>query len=183
MHFPRYALFLGFSASVAFGGSLRIINNNEQCMVWSEDNFGCTGYSSPFARLDGKDCSGRSHALGFATSRTNRGPDFTVSGEGLKLNICGTEDGQQVAWVDVNKKGTVSFLNQQGNTFSCALDNDFKVDSKCSAASVSTTYATSLSSTSTPITSQSRPSTSASSLSSTPTSTPMGAYSCVLVPV
>ena len=72
MHFPQYALFLGLSASVAFGGSLRIINNNNQCMVWSEDNYGCTGYSEPFAQLDGKDCSGKSRAMTFTAPRTDR---------------------------------------------------------------------------------------------------------------
>jgi hypothetical protein len=63
-------------------------------MVWSEDNFGYIGYSSPFTRLDGKDCSSMTHILGFTILRTNRGPDFTVSGEGQKLDIYGTEDGQ-----------------------------------------------------------------------------------------
>ncbi|KAJ5297287.1 uncharacterized protein N7443_008180 [Penicillium atrosanguineum] len=159
MHFPQHALFLGLFASIALGGSLRIINNNKQCMVWSEDNYGCTDYSTPFAQLDGKDCSD--------------------SGT-MKLDICGTKDGQQLAWVDVDKKGTVSFLNIQGDTFTCALDNNFMVGSKCSPASASASSASSRSSTAT--FSQLRPSISISQSTAT-ASTPPAACSCVLVVV
>ncbi|KAJ5117854.1 uncharacterized protein N7443_001761 [Penicillium atrosanguineum] len=159
MHFPQHALFLGLFASIALGGSLRIINNNKQCMVWSEDNYGCTGSSAPFAKLDGKDCSDH---------------------DTVKLDICGTKDGQQLAWVDVDKKGTVSFLNIQGNTFTCALDNKFMMDSKCDHASASTSSASSRSST--PISSQLRTSISISQ-SSAPASTLPAACSCVLVVV
>lgn len=50
----------------------------------------------------------------------------------MKVDICGTENGEQVAWVTVNKNGTVSFLNREGNTSSCMLENGLKVPSGCS---------------------------------------------------
>lgn len=59
MQFLDYVRLFCLFADVAFGGSLIIINNHDQCMVWSESNYGCTGYSSPFARLDGRNCSSR----------------------------------------------------------------------------------------------------------------------------
>jgi hypothetical protein len=64
-------------------------------------------------------------------------PGFTVDGshvnnEMFQVDICGTEDGRQVAWVKVNNDGTVSFSNQQGAIASCSLDNGLKVGSKCS---------------------------------------------------
>ena len=50
----------------------------------------------------------------------------------MKVDICGTENGERVAWVTVNKNGTVSFLNRQGDTSSCMLENGLKVPSGCS---------------------------------------------------
>jgi hypothetical protein len=49
----------------------------------------------------------------------------------LVLDICGTENGQQAAWVNVNRNGSVFFSNRQGETSNCLLDNGFKVGSKC----------------------------------------------------
>lgn len=105
-------------------------------------------------------------------------PGFTVDGthvdnEMLKVDICGTEDGRQVAWVKVNKDGTVSFLNQEGTTASCSLDNNLKVGSKCSvidiepSSSATVASVTKQTSASAPITSQSGASASAEVLSST----------------
>lgn len=51
----------------------------------------------------------------------------------MKVEICGTEDGEQVAWVSINKNGTVTFLNREGDTFSCILGNGLKIPSTCSA--------------------------------------------------
>lgn len=45
--------------SVAFAGSFVVINNDGECMLWSQDNYGCTGYSAPFAQLEGKSCSSK----------------------------------------------------------------------------------------------------------------------------
>jgi hypothetical protein len=50
----------------------------------------------------------------------------------VKVDICGTENGEQVAWVTVNKNGTVAFLNREGDTSSCMLENGLQVPSKCS---------------------------------------------------
>lgn len=50
----------------------------------------------------------------------------------MTVDICGTENGEQVAWMTVNKNGTVTFLNRQGDTSSCMLENGLKVPSKCS---------------------------------------------------
>ncbi|KAJ5461016.1 uncharacterized protein N7458_002568 [Penicillium daleae] len=124
MDFLYYAPFLCLFANVALSGSLIVINNNGQCMIWSESNYGCTGYSASFARLDGKNCSN------FAMNGTQ------VNNETLKLDICGTENGRQVAWVKINRNGAVSFLNQQGTTATCALDDDFNVGSKCSVMDI-----------------------------------------------
>ena len=35
-----------------------MIDSDGQCLVYSIDNYGCTGYSEAFAVLDGDDCSG-----------------------------------------------------------------------------------------------------------------------------
>ncbi|KAJ5808857.1 hypothetical protein N7474_004984 [Penicillium riverlandense] len=108
---------------LAVGNSFAVINNQGVCRIWSEGNHGCTGYSEPFAKFDGKDCS--SESLRFYINGTST--DATV----LKLDICGTENGGQAAWVTVDKNSSVSFINQQGETSKCVLDNDFKVGSKC----------------------------------------------------
>jgi hypothetical protein len=52
MQFLHYAPFFCLFAGDAFGGSLIIINNYNQCMVWSDSNYGCIGYSAPFAVLE-----------------------------------------------------------------------------------------------------------------------------------
>jgi hypothetical protein len=138
MYFLSYVPLICLFADVALSGSLIIINNDGQCMVWSESNYGCTGYSAPFARLDGKNCSSRfNDAHSFNFQKTQNLLDFAMEGilvknETVKLDICGKEHGRQVAWVDVKKDGTVSFLNQQGNTATCTLDDGFNVGSKCS---------------------------------------------------
>lgn len=49
----------------------------------------------------------------------------------MKVDICGTEDGEQVAWVTVNKNGRVTFLNRQGETSSCILKNGLQIPSSC----------------------------------------------------
>ncbi|KAJ5346973.1 uncharacterized protein N7506_000226, partial [Penicillium brevicompactum] len=86
--------------------------------VWSHSNHGCTGYSATFAKLKGKDCS---------TFIGTGSDDKSVT-----VDICGTENGEQVAWVTVNKNGTVTFLNRQGDASRCMLENGLKVPSKCS---------------------------------------------------
>lgn len=50
----------------------------------------------------------------------------------VKVDIYSTEDGKQVAWVTVNKNGRVTFLNRQGETSSCILENSLQIPSSCS---------------------------------------------------
>lgn len=121
-----------------------------------------------FARLDGRDCSNRfNDARCFDCQNTESSLGFAMKGtlvknETVKLDICGKEDGRQVAWVNVKKDGTVSFLNKQGTTATCALDDGFDVGSKCSVTdnglsqSAARTSATRQSSIATPTTSQLR---------------------------
>ncbi|KAJ6019368.1 hypothetical protein N7522_001435 [Penicillium canescens] len=61
------------------------------CMIWSDRIYGCTGYSEPFAVLDGDDCSK------FCMNGTS------TDAATLKLDICGKENGQQVAWMNVTR--------------------------------------------------------------------------------
>lgn len=53
------------------------------------------------------------------------------SDRSVKVDICGSENGHQVAWVTVNADGTITFINQQGLTASCILDNGLSVGSQC----------------------------------------------------
>jgi hypothetical protein len=116
-------------------------------------------------------------------------PGFTVDGshvdnEMLQVDICGIEDGRQVAWVKVNNDGTVSFSNQQGTIASCSLDNGLKVGSKCSVTdrgplqSTTATSARRQSSTSNPATSQFGTSTSVKLGPETPRSSSVAGCSC-----
>ncbi|KAJ5404023.1 hypothetical protein N7509_003894 [Penicillium cosmopolitanum] len=113
---------LSLLARLAVSDSFVVFNNQGVCRIWSDSVFGCTGYSEPFAVLNGDDCS-----------------NFSINGTStdaatLKLDICGTENGRQVAWMNVtrgNGSDGVSFRNQQGKEFCCLLDNNFKVGSKC----------------------------------------------------
>lgn len=115
--------------------------------------------------------------LGLRWSRIETLPGFNVNGtqinnETLKLDICGTIDGRQVAWVNVTKDGTVSFLNQQGTTATCSLDDDFNVGSKCSVTDTGPSHSATAvpvsrqTSATTPITSQSGASSSERGVSS-----------------
>lgn len=44
--------------SAALGGILQVIDYDRQCVIWSDDNHGCTGHSASFGLLDGNSCSG-----------------------------------------------------------------------------------------------------------------------------
>ena len=57
----NYVIFviLGFFKTLlcqAQTGALQIIDQDGQCLMWSEDNYGCTGYSASFGLLNGEDC-------------------------------------------------------------------------------------------------------------------------------
>ncbi|KAI2716312.1 hypothetical protein DTO013E5_10121 [Penicillium roqueforti] len=98
----------------------------------------------------------------------------------LKVDVCGTEDGSPVAWIQVNRTGLVTFSNINGNQSSCVLNDGLKAGSWCittgeldktNSPCYSSTYKlpTSTPSTSTPSTST--PSTSTPSTSTPSTST------------
>jgi hypothetical protein len=52
------AALIGVFIRASLGASLGVINQDHQCLIWSNDNHGCTGYSEPFAEINGTDCSG-----------------------------------------------------------------------------------------------------------------------------
>ncbi|CAG8303315.1 unnamed protein product [Penicillium salamii] len=107
--------------SFVAGSYLAVIHDTDgedNCRVWSESNHGCTGYSASFSKLKGMDCS-----------------NFLSAGSdnnSIKVDICGIEDREHVAWVTVSKNGTVTFLNREGDTSSCTLENGLQVFSNCS---------------------------------------------------
>ncbi|KAJ5117444.1 hypothetical protein N7448_011076 [Penicillium atrosanguineum] len=120
------SIYFGFwvhvSSSFAFAGSLLVFSNKGQCRIWSDNNYGCTGYSAPFANLNGADdCSD------LLTNMESNDPNT------LKIDTCRAEDGRQVSWINVNKDSTVSFENQQGDTANCKLNDNLKVGSRCSS--------------------------------------------------
>lgn len=57
MRFSITVLVVGLFTCKSLGGSLQVIDDNRECKIYSSDNHGCTGYSAPFAKLDGDDCS------------------------------------------------------------------------------------------------------------------------------
>jgi hypothetical protein len=58
MNLPVQAALIGVVIRTSLGASLGVINQDRQCLIWSNDNHGCTGYSEPFAEIKGTDCSG-----------------------------------------------------------------------------------------------------------------------------
>lgn len=52
-------IFMGVYAQTYLGGTLEVIDFNNQCAIWSDANHGCTGHSAFFAQLDGDDCSSK----------------------------------------------------------------------------------------------------------------------------
>jgi hypothetical protein len=44
--------------SSVLGGTLEVIDYDGKCVIWSNGNHGCTGYSASFGLLDGNSCSG-----------------------------------------------------------------------------------------------------------------------------
>ncbi|KAJ5861978.1 hypothetical protein N7455_006046, partial [Penicillium solitum] len=171
MHFFLIAILAIIQAGTSQAGTLEIIDHNRQCLIWSTDNYGCTGYSASFGRLDGIDCSKLSEVANGNRHELNM----------LKVDVCGTEDGSPVAWIQVNRTGLVTFSNINGNQSSCVLNDGLKAGSWCittgeldktNSPCYSSTYKlpTSTPSTSTPSTST--PSTSTPSTSTPSTSTP-----------
>ncbi|KAJ6063176.1 uncharacterized protein N7446_007296, partial [Penicillium canescens] len=153
-------------AGISQAGTLEVIDHDGQCLIWSNDNYGCTGYSASFGLLDGIDCSELSEVVNGNRHELNV----------LNVDVCGTEDGLPAAWIQVNHTGLVTFTNKNGNQASCVLNNRLKTGSWCVATGKwnktnSPSYSsTSKLSTGTP--SARTPSTSTSSTSTSSTSTP-----------
>lgn len=153
MAFTIFLLVASVYIRAALGGALKVIDYDRQCVIWSDDNHGCTGYSASFGLLDGNDCSGELYFYRYSIG-TNEGLDLSNVTHGIrkeysKLNVdtCGTENGQPVAWIQVNDNGVVKFHNQNGNKAGCTLDNGLKVGSSCIASNLPS-WSSSLSSTS-----------------------------------
>lgn len=137
MAFTIFLLVASIYIRAALGGALKVIDHDRQCVIWSDDNYGCTGYSASFGLLDGNDCSGKWYFYRYSIG-TNEGLDLSNVTHGIrkeysKLNVdtCGMENGQPVAWIQVNDNGVVKFFNQNGNQTGCTLNNGLRVDSSC----------------------------------------------------
>ncbi|CAG8134025.1 unnamed protein product [Penicillium nalgiovense] len=151
MAFCIFLLLTSAYIRAALGGSLTVIDYDRQCVIWSDDNYGCTGHSASFGLLDGDDCSD----LSMITHGIRK--DYSK----LDVGVCGsTKDNiLPIAWIDIHDNGIVKFYNQNGDEAGCTLDNGFKVGSSCIASGLPSSTSSSTSS-STPA-----PSTSTSSLS------------------
>lgn len=57
MRFSILVLLLSVYVRTSFGGVFEIIDHSGQCLIWSDDNYGCMGYSASLGLLDGDDCS------------------------------------------------------------------------------------------------------------------------------
>ncbi|KAI1828777.1 hypothetical protein DTO027I6_10285 [Penicillium roqueforti] len=108
----------------SIGGTLEIIDIDNQCAIWSYDNHGCTGSSAFFSQLDGDDCS----TLDKVANSTY--PGYPMGG----AEVCGTANNSSAAWVKVEKTGVVTFFNSQGDTSACRLDRGLKHGSRCTAS-------------------------------------------------
>ncbi|KAJ5152437.1 hypothetical protein N7492_009717, partial [Penicillium capsulatum] len=124
MHLPVQAVLIGVFVSTSLGGSLEVIDQGRQCVIWSNDSHGCTGYSASFAELNGTDCS----ELSKVVNGTRK--DFSA----LNVEACGTKNGKDVAWITVNLTGEVTFFNQDGEKSGCTLNHGLKAGSWCNAS-------------------------------------------------
>ena len=96
------------------------------------------------------------------------------------FDICGTEDGSPVAWIQVNHTGLVTFFNENGDSSSCVLNKGLKAGSWCiaSKSEVSTSKMLSYSALSTALASVANKSLSTTPSAATPsTATPSTATS------
>ncbi|CAG8218637.1 unnamed protein product [Penicillium salamii] len=176
MHSSFIAILVIIHACTSQAGRIEIIDYDRQCLMWSNNNYGCTGYSEPFAVLDGYDCSSRPHQLKFIIA-VNSLPELSDVINGtrresnvLNIDVCGTGNSSPFAWIQMNQTGLVTFYNVNGKRATCVLNNGLKAGSWCVPSEVDTTNSPSYSSTSTPSTST--PSTSTPSTSTPSTSTP-----------
>ncbi|KAI2741986.1 hypothetical protein DTO013F2_8649 [Penicillium roqueforti] len=108
-------------AGISQAGTLEVIDHDGKCLIWSNDNYGCTGYSASFGLLDGADCSELSEVVKGDRHELNV----------LNIDVCGREDGSRAAWIQVNHTGLVTFTNKNGNEASCVLNNGLNTGSWC----------------------------------------------------
>ena len=55
MHFKVIAAFTALFIRLTWAGALQIIDQDGECLIWSNDNYGYTGYSESFAKLNRDD--------------------------------------------------------------------------------------------------------------------------------
>ncbi|CAG7975995.1 unnamed protein product [Penicillium salamii] len=124
MRFSLIVMLASAYARASLGGTLEIIDIDNQCAIWSYDNHGCTGSSAFFSQLDGDECS----RLDKVANSTH--PGYPMRGS----EACGTENNSPAAWVKVEKTGVITFYNFQGDKSACRLDNGLKHGSRCTAS-------------------------------------------------
>ncbi|CAG8906763.1 unnamed protein product [Penicillium salamii] len=95
MRFSLIVMLASAYARISLGGTLEIIDVDNQCAIWSYDNHGCTGSSAFFSRLDGDDCS----RLDKVANSTH--PGYPMRG----AEACGTENNSSAAWLRSKKLG------------------------------------------------------------------------------
>lgn len=52
-----FLLLAVFYTKHSIAGTLSIVDVGSQCIIWSNNNHGCTGHSTPFSLLNREDCS------------------------------------------------------------------------------------------------------------------------------
>ncbi|KAJ5100806.1 hypothetical protein N7456_006858 [Penicillium angulare] len=67
---------------------------------------------------------------------------ISSSDTAVKVDIYSMGYEAQFAWATVNDNGIVTFLDPEGDTTSCMLDNGLKVGSKCSISSALAAHTT-----------------------------------------
>ena len=58
MHPLSISILVIVHACTSRAGIFEVIDYDRQCLIWSNGNYGCTGYSASFAKLDGDECLG-----------------------------------------------------------------------------------------------------------------------------
>ncbi|KAJ5385668.1 hypothetical protein N7509_008209 [Penicillium cosmopolitanum] len=118
--FPLLAVFY---AKHSIAGTLSIVDVGSQCMIWSNDNHGCTGHSTPFSLPNGEDCS----KLGGKTKGESQNLPM------VSVEACTTAKGLPAVWILLEKTGRITFFNKQGNISACTMSDGLKVGSMCEA--------------------------------------------------
>lgn len=59
MRIKIYAFLVSVFIRTSIGSALQVIDQDSQCVIWSNDNHRYTGYSAPFGKLKEDDYSGK----------------------------------------------------------------------------------------------------------------------------